>query len=335
MRFAPVEDIPGIETSKFNIKIIDEPMHELIHDVRHAVTHHEGLRKRSRELASSLDDLLLQHLYTHKSMRLLLAHAYKKKDYPIVPDSASLAREQVEKIYQAVILLQGPHKWLRQYLRNSWQKDYQEYLLAKDEYGTIERYHEHIHERYPAYLDKIRRLKLKPTDSILVSDFAMKVVEYEWHNNKPNKKLAKPAWFKRQGGINHYIKGYFYFPTPGAVMGKVKNPTLYRFLDRWYQEYRQLSEYSHILSGKITPQRISRNKSQASAAQLQIYSRKKAESFIMTSSIAAASLCTVIMPHIGNGLGSRKTTREYWELLSRFGLTAKGLWKMYAEKTLE
>ena len=335
MRFPPVEDIPGIDTSAFNIKLVDEPMHELIHDVRYAVTRHQVLRARSRELGSSLDDLLLQHLYTHKSMRLLLGHAYRKKDYPIVPDSASLAREQVEKIYQTVILLQGPHKWIRQYLRNSWLKDYQAYLLDKDEYGAIDRYREHIYERYPPYLETIRRIKLNPTDSFLVSDFAMKVVEYEWHNNKPNKKLAKPPWFKRKGGINHFIKGYFFFPTPGAVMSRVRNPKLHLFLDRWYQEYRQLSEYSHVLSGKITPQRISRNKSQASVAQLQLYSRKKAESFIMTSNIAAASLCTVIMPHIGDGFGSRNTTREYWEVLSGYSLLAKGLWKMYAEETLK
>ena len=62
MRFPPIEDIPGIETSAFNIKIVDEPMHERIHDVRYAVTHHEGLMRRSRELGSALDDLLLQHL---------------------------------------------------------------------------------------------------------------------------------------------------------------------------------------------------------------------------------------------------------------------------------
>ena len=201
MRFPPVEDIAGIEDRSFNINKLDQEMRELIADVRFAVTHNERLVRRSRELTSALDDLLNQHLYTHKSMRLLLAHAFRKDDYPIVPDSASLAREQVEKIYQAVILLQGPHKWIRQYLRNSWQKDYELYLLETDEYGTIDRYDEHLRKRYPKFLELMRRLKSRRNDSILVSDFAMKVVEYNWHHKIGPKPTPKPAWFTRRESV--------------------------------------------------------------------------------------------------------------------------------------
>ena len=72
MRFPSIEDIPGIETKSFDINKVDRQMHELLRDVRFAVTHDFQLKKRSRELTSALDDLLNQHAYTHQSMRYIL-----------------------------------------------------------------------------------------------------------------------------------------------------------------------------------------------------------------------------------------------------------------------
>jgi len=335
MRFPPVEDIPNIETVSIDINELDNEMHTLLRDVRFAITHNPELSRRSRELVSSLDDLLLQQSYTHQSMRLLLRHAYRKEDYPVVADTVSLAREQVEKIYQTVLILQGPHKWLRQYLRNAWQKNYEEYLLERDEFGASERHREHIYDRYPEYLDSWRRLKLKPSDSILVSNFAVKVVEYDWNNRSWAKPTPKPAWFKRRGSIGHFLRTYFYFPTPWDVMTKVRNRQLFVFLDRWYREYKRLSEYSHVLMGKIVPQRIGRDKSVANVEKLQIYGRKHAEAAILASNIAAASLWTVVMPYLRNSYGSRTTTREYWERLAGMSLLAKSLWNLYPSKILK
>src|SRR5437660_7016094 len=105
-------------------------------------------------------------------MRLLLRAAYRQSEYVIVADTASLAREQVEKIYQTLILCQGPRKWMRQYLRNRWQKDYERYLLELDEYSTIERFHNHLYKRYPPFLESMRTNKLHPKQVKLVSDFA-------------------------------------------------------------------------------------------------------------------------------------------------------------------
>jgi hypothetical protein len=309
-------------------------MYELIHDVRFAVTHDRELRKRCRELTSSLDDLLVQHLHTHSSIRLLLSRAYKKADYPIVSDTASLAREQVEKLYQAVILLQGPYKWIRQLLRNAWQKDYEKYLLELDEYSHIERYREFLYEITPEFLENQRKIKMRPTDSILVSNFAIKVMNYDWHNRSMGKPTPKPAWFKRKGSVGGYLKKYFYFPTPWDVVTKTRNNALFAFLDRWYREYKMLSSYSHVLVEKVVAQRVGRNKGMAAAEKAQLYGRKKAETFIIISNVAAASLCTIILPHLGNTYGSRETARQYWEQLYTRGYFPKALWNLYAEKVL-
>lgn len=309
-------------------------MLRLLTDVRFAVTHNVTLKARSIELASSMDDLLLQHLYTHQSMRLLVKHAYRNAQYSIVPDAASLAREQIEKIYQAIIIAQNPLKWMRQYLRNAWRHDYEQYLLDMDEFGHIERFRKHLDKGYSGFLEKTRRIKLRKTDPYLVSDFAKRVVEYQWHNRKGTESVTKPAWFKRKGSVNSFITGYFYFPSPWDVMKRIRNRKMLRFLDRWYREYRKLSEYSHVLIGKVTPQRMSRDKSLAAAEKAQLYGRKKAETFIVTSNIAAASLCTVIMPYIPNDYGTKAATREFWETLSSNNLLAKAFWNLYADEAL-
>jgi len=334
MRFPPVQDIPHLEKVRSNINTIDLQMHQLVRDVCYAVTHNTELHSRSRELAGSLDDLLVQHTYTHQSMRLLLRQAYRKRDFPIVADTASLAREQVEKIYQAVILSQGPHKWHRQYLRNSWQKSYERYLLEMDEYGHIARFREHLDGYHAGFLEVTRKIKIWPSDSILVSDFAKRVVEYEWHNRKGTKSAVKPSWFTRKGSVASFLRMYFYFPTPWDVMTKVRNRNLLLFLDRWYREYKMLSEYSHVLMGKITPQRTNRDKSLKAASKSATYGKNRAQEFIVISNIAAASLCTVIMPHLPNDYGSKASTIEYWKTLSDCSLFAKGLWNLYAKRAL-
>jgi hypothetical protein len=117
-------------------------------------------------------------------------------------------------------------------------------------------------------------------------------------------------------------------------MKKIRNRKLLRFLDRWYREYRKLSEYSHVLIGKVTPQRMSRDKSLAAAEKAQLYGRKKAETFIITSNIAAVSLCTVIMPYIPNDYGTKAAAREFWETLSSNSLLAKAFWNLYADEAL-
>jgi hypothetical protein len=113
-----------------------------------------------------------------------------------------------------------------------------------------------------------------------------------------------------------------------------RNKILFTFLDRWYREYKMLSSYSHVLIEKVVAQRVGRDKGMAAVEKAQLYGRKKAETFIVISNVAAASLCTIIIPHLGNPHGTRQTAREYWEQLYTRGYFPKALWKLYAEKAL-
>ena len=203
-----------------------------------------------------------------------------------------------------------------------------------DEYSGLERYQEYLIKEYPLYLENLRTLTLGRSKSPIVSGFGKRTVEYYWHNRNGTQSPPKPVWFKRKGSVGGFLKTYFYFPSPWDVMSKIRNKPLFVFLDRWYREYKMLSEYSHVLTGKIIAQRVMRDKSVRAAEKARIYGEKKAESFILISNIAAASLCTVIMPYLRNSFGSKNTTKEYWEQLCGISLFAKALWKLYPERIM-
>lgn len=89
------------------------------------------------------------------------------------------------------------------------------------------------------------------------------------------------------------------------------------------------------MSAKVGPVLAAQNKSRDGAERAQIYGEKKAQEFILLSNVAGASLCAVIMPYIGNGFGSRRTAREYWQRLAEIGLFAKQLWTLYVDDVLK
>lgn len=237
-RFPHVEDIPNLREKAIDINKVDRQMFALIRDVQFAIKKDRELDKQVRELNSMLEDILRQTMFTHMSIRILLQHAHKKEDYPIIADVASLVREQIEKIFIIVIVLTDPKKWVRQYQRNAWQKDYERYLLGMDEHEHIERYSEFLKVQFPGYLEKMRKPPhrfSKLGHTILVSEFAQKCVRHNWYY--PDDR--KPKWFKRPtGNIRGFLDGYFGFPTPWGAVKLIKDdPKYYMFLDRWYREY--------------------------------------------------------------------------------------------------
>lgn len=334
-RFPHVEDIPNLGKQGIDINKVDSQMLEVVRNVRYAIGQDREMRKKVRELNSMLGDLLRQSMFTHQSIRILMKHAYKNADYPIIADTASLVREQLEKIFIIVAVLEDPKKWLKQYQRNAWQKDYERYLLELDEHEYNERHSEFLKEQFPGFLEKQRKPPhryRKYGHTILVSKFARRCVRYNWYN--PD--APKPEWFKRpKGNLRGFLSGYFYFPSPWDAVRLVKEqPDYHMFLDRWYREYKYYSAYSHVLMDKLVLQHFSQFKSVAATEKLEIYGQRKAEQFILTTGTATATLCTLIMPHLSNHYGSKQQLIEFWEKLAGFGLLPKALWNLYPKNLL-
>jgi hypothetical protein len=147
MPYQPVEDVPDIETKAINIKKLDPIMYEAIEATRFAVRHRYNFKKKVREeleLISILRSQLLLYKSTHQSLRIILGKAYRTKTYSLVPDAASLLREQIEKIYVISLFLSDTSKWLLHYTRSAWRTDYETYLLEREEYGAITRHREFL-----------------------------------------------------------------------------------------------------------------------------------------------------------------------------------------------
>jgi hypothetical protein len=143
MPYKPVKDVPGIETNKINIKKLDPVMYEVIDATRLALRHRYNFKKKVRE-ESELISILRSHLIlyktTHQSLRIILAKAYRTKTCSLVPDAASLVREQIEKIYVISLFLDNSSTWVLHYSRSAWRQDYENYFLEMEEYGSIERH---------------------------------------------------------------------------------------------------------------------------------------------------------------------------------------------------
>jgi hypothetical protein len=335
MPYSKVEDIPGIESSSVNIRKTDALMSEMINSTKFALKHRYNFNKKIAEesqLISFLNGQLLLYRTTHRSIRLLLAHAYRKKDYTVVPDAASLVREQVEKIYMVALVLSNPHKWIKQYLRNAWRSDYERFLLEIEEHGDNPRYEEFLQKHYPEFLTKGQRPPVgRGKPKTIVSDYAKRVVTYVW-NNPAGK---NPSWFKPKKAIRNYVRDYFEFPTPGKATGELKDRNLKRFLYRWHKEYSFISQYSHVTLEKVTIPMMNEYKDISHTEKVKINGVQLSERTVFTSHIAAATSCALILSALKQTYGAKNTLKEFWAELYGSSLLGKAFWNMYVKGLLE
>ena len=76
---------------------------------------------------------------THKSIRMLLRKANREPDKRLISDGALLVREQIEKLFVCVLVLDNPTKWMNQYMRNALKNDLVEYLVELAEHSETPR----------------------------------------------------------------------------------------------------------------------------------------------------------------------------------------------------
>jgi hypothetical protein len=331
--FPPVADIADINTHKIDVREIDGVMYRVLLDTRFTLLHAENLKKHTyydKELLSFLKGQLALFATTYKTIRIILRNVYRKREYPSVADAASLAREQVEKVFVVAIALDNPKKWIRQYLRNSWRSDYETYLLRMEEHGALDRHQEHLQERYPEYLERGQRPPIGRGETI-VSNVAKRVVLFNWNN--PGTK--KPKWLKRRGSVADYLRDYFEFPTPGKAARKFRDRKLRRFLFRWHREYARLSEYTHVALGKSVLPTMSELKDWESSEKTERYGKKLSEEIIFTSYCAAASACALVLNAVDNNYGAKNQLRDFWTQLYDSSLLARPFWDMYIKDILK
>lgn len=344
MPYAPIDDIPDIETSGVHIKKLDAAMASVVENVRFALIKPSNLKSHSKddkELVQLLQDLLLVFLTTHESIRVLLRRAYRRGEYPVVADAVSLVREQVEKIFTIALLLQNPPQWIKIYLRSDYRRHYEEWLLRKEELGHLPRHQNYLHNLYPAFLEQIRTpvASVRVGPEILVSRFAERALKYDWDNPGG----PKPAWFTRRmkmrapkdrRSVNGYLTEYFEFPTPGRAASKITNALRRTFLYRWHKEYKYLCAYTHVALGKISLQTLAELKHRDAAEMAKDVGEKQAERALFTSYAATATACALAIVSVHSDYGAKAELREFWEELAGASLLVSPFWNMYIKRIL-
>ncbi len=179
IKFPTVEDIPDIETSKVNIKILDPLLYGATESTHFALRHLNNFKvtppkRDERDLIALLRMQLELFAVTHKSIRMLLRKAYREPDKRSISDGASLVREQIEKLLVCVLVLDNPTKWMKQYMRNALKNDLVEYFVELAEHSETPRLNDLLNNQYPTYLKAGQRPKVPGQKRFtLVSDFAI------------------------------------------------------------------------------------------------------------------------------------------------------------------
>lgn len=346
MPYSPVEDIPGLDSAKVNIRKLDPFLYDTVESVRFALKHRNNFKKLTREdseIITTLRTQLSLYAITHKSIRILFRRAYRDDDKTLLGDGASLLREQVEKIYIIALLLDNPVRWVKQYLRSSWRTDYMEFLLESEEHKDNPRYKEHLEEHYPEYLKRGQRPPVPGRKvETIVSDFARRAMKYNWENPSG----PDPLWFrnqmrklrdqrKRSQRLRDYVRNYFEFPTPGRAAGIIKNPPLRSFLFRWHKEYSHICQYSHVALGKMMLPVLCEYKDMKHAEMVKEFGDRLAARVLFTSHTAAATSCALIVNSLVNTYGAKAEVRDYWKEMYGRSLPAKALWNMYVKDLLK
>lgn len=334
MPYEPVEDIPNIEKVAISARKSDELMWSVINSTRFALNDPSNLKNPSyynRELSGLLRDQLLMFSITHASIREIVKAAYRKKYYPVIGDTLSLSREQVEKVFIIASLLNDPNKAFWQYLRATWKTEYEGFLLQTEEQAENQRFDKFLSETLPQRLENMRRPRTsKGRRETLVSKFAERVLKFNWEN--PG--ARNPPWFKRKGGIQGYIRNYFEFASPGRSARNIKDPALRRLLYRWHKEYTFLSQYTHVTAGKMVFSNIHQQKGMNIQERIADYGEKLAIRAVHTSYTAAATSCAIALNGVSNTYGAKDELKEFWAQLIGFSLLSKALWKLHVKDLL-
>lgn len=342
MPYISIDDVPAIETSAVDAKELDALLYSVIEAMRFALRQRDNFKTSVADeaaLISILRSQLLIYKTTHRSIRTILGKAYDEGDFTLIPDAASLVREQIEKIYIVAMFLDKPTRWLMKYSRSAWRQDYETYLLELEEYARIERHQEFLTVHYPDFLNKTQRIRIGGKTETIVSDFAKRVLKYRW--DTPGDE--RPAWFvasqknkkRKFKRLRDYVRAYFEFPTPGRAISTISKKKLKPLLYRWHKEYSTICEYSHVAFGKILIPTMSEYKDWRTTEKTDINGHKLAERTIYLSLLSAGTACALVVQSLKNDYGAKIELKEFWKVLYESSLPGKLFWEGYIQAILK
>jgi hypothetical protein len=306
MTYKHTEDIAGdgsIEWSELN-DLARTAVHRIVNSF-------ESLTHSNNKFKELIALQLEAFLHTQSSIIALL----KLKDTNILmsADAMSLVREQVEKVFVVALLCDDPDKWVDVYAKDEFQRVYKHHLLVQQERECLPRHQDFYQNIAPPMFDGFMTwAKITP-------------LEKEWIEFKfYNKGKTLPA----------HLSGAKVepFPTPGAVITKITDPSKKEFLERWHREYEYICGYSHAglmklqLAGMTT-----RRAPQYDPVKREIYYEKEIYGLsLWTGYVAAASACVETLKFLPYDINVLGALEKWWMALRKMSLLAKAIWDLGA-----
>lgn len=291
--------------------------------------------ERSGDLGSTfrhlMELMLRQFLGTHKSIRLLMK--YRQENPAGMADAMSLAREQVEKAFTVILLLEDPEGWTERYLRDSWRNDYERHL--------IEAYERHELERYAEYLD-LQSDGLNGERLLLgITEEEEGFLEWRFDNPPGGPKSKLPDDLKdARETIGRP------FPTPAGVLPRISHKDLKRAMIRLYREYGYLCGYTHTGFRKLLAVYSEVYSDLTLAQKEKIVDTEYAQSILLSylaAGLACAEAATRRLPRGEDGTAGDRAVAEagllvklfdLWEELRQTSLLGASLHEMRVRRVL-
>ena len=309
------EDIDRKNTQ--DVSEIDDQIRLLVNRSINALSNSS---KRDATFDSLIETVLLTFIGTHKSIMLLLKQADSDSDY--ASDAMSLVREQVEKVFVLILILDNPQKWIQVYFKDDWRRFYEyEVLLNSEERKNLEEFQ--MNEQREKDLQEYQ-------NAIGVSDLEKEWVEFKFNN---------PG-----AAIPQHLEGAAIvgFPTPGNVRKCMENKSAEEFLIRLHKEYKRICGYSHIGLDKlqVTAMRVTTNNISESNKGVFVEQALKMP-VLWTSYLAIACACTELYkslqqydPDVSRTGDLLEALFEIWFVLEQKCLLGKVFWDVRAKKIL-
>ena len=159
---------------------------------------------------------------THRTIRKVLGFGWQD---PRSIDAMVLARVPLEHLYTLCLMLEGS-EWMDVYLKDGWKKQYERFLLQREETKNLPRYHEFSNKSGPRSLEMHRTF-------LGITDAQRATIDHV--------QLGTPM---PDGVAQEKIHR---FPSPSGVIDAVNEGSKRKMLERLYPEYVFFCSFVHGL----------------------------------------------------------------------------------------
>jgi hypothetical protein len=167
-----------------------------------------------------LSKIFFSMRHVHRAIRHMLISEGKD---PVVVNVMPLVRVQLETLYAICLIVEDPNS-LSLYLKDGWKKFYIQHVLMREESAGLPR----MKAELEAHAASIERFRLAS---------GVTIAEKQTIDEEELGIACPPGTVKAHIGQ---------FPTPGAVLTKVREPDRKRMLQRLYFEYQFLCGLVHF-----------------------------------------------------------------------------------------